>query len=140
MKREIKLGLLAVAFTALMTGLALPSLARAEIKVTVLAAEYDNTQLVAAVVAYATAGEVSEDWDVELFVCNSVCGGPVGTVVEELTFTGAKLWKIVVTNLLGVVDTGNTLKAVVHLATGTAEDRATCGPGVRRTHITAICR
>ena len=131
MSRRIKSKLLAVGLAALLTGLAVPGLARADIRVTVLAAEYNNSQLVAAVVAIATAGEDPSDWDVALSVG--------GDAVEDLIFKGARVWKIVASG--DIVKPGDTLTAVV--SDGGVEvgsDTARCGAGLPRLHITAICK
>jgi len=131
MKGQIKLGLLAVALTALLTALALPALAGAAVKVTVLAAEYNNNLFVATVLAVATAGEDPSDWEVALSVS--------GDAVEDLIFKGARLWKIVAKG--DVVKPGDLLTATV--SEGGVElgsDTATCGAGLPRLRITAICR
>ena len=135
MKGQIKSNLLAVALTAVLTGLALPSLAGAEVKVTVLAAEYNDNQLVAAVVAYATAGEDPKDWGVALSVDGASIGG---VVAEDLVFKGVRLWKIVVKG--NQVDPGDQLVAEVAGGGNTGSDTAACGPGLPRLHITAICK
>lgn len=106
--------------TALLTALALPALAGAAVKVTVLAA--------------ATADEDPNDWDVALSVSGDV------VVVEDLNFKGARLWKIVAKG--DVVDPGDSLTTEVDLGDETtAQYTATCGPGPQRLHsITAICQ
>ena len=131
MKRQIELGILAVALTALLTGLALPSLAGADVKVTVLAAEYNDNLFVATVLAVATNHEVPDGWDVALSVG--------GDVVEDLVFKGARLWKIVAKG--NVVKPGDSLTAEVSDGLAVVgSDTAACGPGLPRLRITAICK
>ena len=131
MKGQIKSKLLAVVFTALLTALALPALAGAAVKVTVLAAEYNNNLFVATVLAVATAGEDPNDWDVALSVS--------GDVVEDLIFKGARLWKIVAKG--NVVKPGDSLTAEVSDGLAVVgSDTAACGPGLPRLRITAICK
>lgn len=115
-----------------MTALALPALAGAAVKVTVLAAEYNNNLCVVTVLAVATAGEDPNDWNVALSVG--------GDVVEDLIFKGARLWKIVAKG--DVVNPGDSLTAEVSEDGGgvAGSDTATCGAGFPRLRITANCK
>ena len=66
MKRQIKLGILAVAITALLTGLAVPGLAGAGVKVNVNAIEYDDSFIVVSILAVSSTrvGAATLDlWD-----------------------------------------------------------------------------
>ena len=66
MKRQIKSGLLAVALTALLTGLALPGLAGAGVSVNVGAIEKDDGSIVVSVLAISSTrvGAATLDvWD-----------------------------------------------------------------------------
>ena len=137
MKRQIRLGLLGVALAALLTGLSVPGLARADIKVTVLAAEYNDNLLVASVLAVATDGEDPTSWAVSLSVTRNQSSTPVdGEVVEDLIFErlSGRLWKIVQKS--DVVEPGDILTAAI----GGFSDAASCGQGLPRLRVTAICR
>jgi hypothetical protein len=133
MKRQIRLGLSALALTAFLTGLALPGLAQAGVRVTLLAAEYEDKILVASVLAIATADEDIEDLDVAISVNGTAVGG---TIEEDVFFErlGARLLKVVVSG--NVVAPGQKLTAAV----GGFSDDASCGRGLPRLQITAICK
>jgi hypothetical protein len=139
MIRQMKSKLLPVTLAVVLMGLALPTFAAAEVKVNVLAAEYNNNLLVVSVVAFATEGEDPTNWDVSL-----LRGGtpPVALAVqreEELTFPRAKLWKLVVHG--NVVSNGDILTAVVSEdGAALGSDNATCGAGLPRLRITAVCK
>jgi hypothetical protein len=135
MKKQTRLGLLAVALTALLAMLALPGLAGADVKITVLAAEYSDNLFVAAVLASATAGEDPSRWNVALSVNGIPFEIQTGEIKEDLIFKGARVWKIVREEDV-IKQLGDKLTADV----AGFSDSAICGAGVRRLHITAICK
>jgi len=133
------------ALTALLTGLVFPGLAAADVRVNVGAIEYDNSFTVVSVLAVSSIPGADLDiWELTSVLRNGTEPLPL-TNVEEHSFPllRSKLWvvKISGSNLISV---GDTVTAVVDIdgSSGTLdeEDTATCGPGVRRTHITAICK
>ena len=97
MKGQMKSKLLAVALTALLTGLALPSLAGAAVKVTVLAAEHNNNLFVATVLAVATAGNTSN------------AGTISGISPHVYTGTGSFRAKLTVTDGKGAAGSSSTI-------------------------------
>ena len=143
MKRQIELGILAVALTAVLTGLALPSLARAEVRVNVSALEYNDTFTVVSVLAVANGGENPDLWDLTSVTVNGT-SVTLGANVEEHSFAllHAHVWVVKVSgNLITATDGTQAVTAEIDLGDGTtAEDAASCGPGVKRLRITAICK
>ena len=139
MKRQIRSVLLALALAAFLTGFALPGLAGAEIKVNVVAAEYNNNLLVASVVAFATEGEELTDSDVQLFRNGATSALPA-VQHEVVEFRGAKLWKLVVNG--NVIEPRDSLTAAIVSEGGVelGRDAAACGAGFPRLRITAICK
>jgi len=145
MKRQIKSGLLALALTAALTGFALPGLARADVRVNVGAIEYDNSFTVVSVLAvFSNPGADLDAWKLASVFRNGTEPLPLIDVeAHSFALLRSKLWVVKISGG-NLISAGDTVTAVVDLD-GTAgtteeEDTATCGPGVRRTHITAICK
>jgi len=149
MKRQIKLGILAVALTALLTGLAVPGLAGAGVKVNVNAIEYDNSLIVVSILAVSSTRVAAATLDLWDLVGLTVSGEDqdLSTLnVEEHSFPllRSKLWVVKISGNL-ILDTdgidADTVIAVVDLDGTLKDDTATCGPGPRRLpRITAICK
>lgn len=149
MKRQIKLGLLAVAITTLLMGLALPGLAGADVKVNVNAIEYDDSFIVVSILAVSSTRVAAATLDLWDLVGLTVSGEDqdLSTLnVEEHSFPllRSKLWVVKIMsdgNL--IIGNGDTVFAAVEDGSGNtlADDTATCGPGPSRfPRVTAICK
>jgi hypothetical protein len=149
MIRQMKSRLLAIMLPALLMGLALPGLAGADVRSNVGAIEYDGVFTVVSVLAVSHPVQDPAAWHFESLVLTHPDGSTndldvTHAEVHVFPLLGAKLW--VVKFGEGLIDhtsltTGSdTLSAVVDVLGTLEEDTATCGPGLRRTHITAICK
>jgi hypothetical protein len=146
MKRQIKLGLLAVALTALLTGLALPGLAQAGVSVNVGAIQKDDGSIVVSVLAISSTrvGAATLDaWDLtSLVVSDGADLLALATEIEDHSFPllRAKLWVVKISSGADLTPNSDTVTAVVDIGATDVTDTAPCGPGLPRLHITAICK
>ena len=154
MKRQIKSGLLAVALTALLTGLALPGLAGAGVSVNVGAIEKDDGSIVVSVLAISSTRVGAATLDAWNLASLTVSDGAdllslATEPIEEHSFPllRAKLWVVKISSSSGtdLAPGTDTVTAVVDLdgnpSTGDiVSDTAPCGRGLPRLHITAICK
>lgn len=147
MKRQIKLGLLAVALTALLTGLAVPGLAQAGVKVNVGAIQKDDGSIVVSVLAISSTRRPNlDDWVLtSLFVSDGADLLALATEpIEEHSFPllRSKLWVVKIQSGADLAPGTDTVTAVVSEgANELGSDTAPCGPGPSRLpRITAICK
>jgi hypothetical protein len=146
MVRQLKSKLAAVSVTALMTGLILPGLARAEVLVNVDAIESNNSFTVVSVLAVSTSGQDPALWDLDtVFITHNGARMDIDVAAaEEYAFPllHTKLWVVKIGR--GLIDQASvpsdTMTADVDIGGTTVGDTAACKPGPRRTRISAICR
>jgi len=147
MKRQIKLGLLAVALTVLLTGLAVPGLAQAAVSVNVSAIEKDDGSIVVSVLAISSTRvgvATLEAWElIRLIVSDGADLLALATdPIEDHSFPllRAKLWVVKISSGADLNPGIDAVTAVVDIVATDVTDTAPCGPGLPRLHLTAICK